>query len=193
MYRCECGTLFRARATNINQGVTKSCGCYQKQTAREKRTTHGLYNNPLYHIWNAMVSRCTNYNNNAFPDYGGRGIYVCDEWLSVANFIKDMHPTFKEGLSIDRIDNNLGYSKDNCRWVTRYVQNRNTRRIRSNNTSGYRGVSFCKTSNKYMAKIGINGKKEYLGIFCTAVEAAIAYDSFIAINNLEHTVNNIGK
>jgi hypothetical protein len=90
------------------------------------------YHGPQYmqerHIWLGMKNRCHNPKNPAYPRYGGRGIFVCDEWVNdFDKFYEDMGPRPK-GLALDRIDNNKGYSKENCRWVTYKENNRNTRR-----------------------------------------------------------------
>lgn len=100
-----------------------------------------------------------------------------------------MNDTYKEGLSIDRIDNNKGYSKDNCRWTTRTVQARNKRKLMSTNTSGYKGLCWSKAKNKWLARIKIASKRIHIGIYDDKVEAAKAYDKYITDNNLEHTKN----
>lgn len=186
LYKCFCGNEFKTQISDINKGTTKSCGCFQKQ----RSTTHGLNKHRLYNIWAEMKARCNNQKNKHFNDYGGRGITVCDRWLDVRNFIDDMYPTFKDGLSIDRIDNNKGYSKDNCRWTTNIIQSRNTRLIRINNSSGYRGVSFNKKKKKFVAQIMVNLKYKHLGYFDTAIDGAKAYNNYVINNNLEHTKNN---
>ena len=150
---------------------------------------HGLRKHRLYNAWNSMMQRCNNPKNPQYKHYGGRGIRVCDEWLDVSNFIEDMHPAFKEGLSLDRINNNGNYEPSNCRWATMTVQGRNTRKIRSNNSTGYRGVSWDKEKNKYRVTIKINNKSINVGSFITDIEAAKAYDQYIVDNNLEHTKN----
>jgi len=137
------------------------------------------------------MQRTTNQKNKVFASYGGRGIIVCERWLSIDNFIEDMYPTFKEGLSIDRIDNNGNYEPSNCRWATKSTQVQNTRIIMSTNKSGYRGVSRHKRDKKWLARIGINGKQKHLGRFNTAIEAAKAYDSYVIDNGLEHTINGV--
>lgn len=153
-----------------------------------KRKTHGLSGHILYAKWVNMMHRCYSKNNKRYFDWGGRGITVCDRWHNVANFIEDMYPSYINGLTLDRKDNDKGYSKDNCRWVEDVVQKRNTRVLNKANTSGYRCVSKT-NSNKYRTQIKVNRKKIHIGTFDTALEAAKAYDQYIIENNLEHTKN----
>lgn len=184
-YKCYCGKEFRSRVSRIKTGYTKSCGCHRTKSI----TTHGLKNHRLYGVWFDMKKRCLDINNKSYEYYGGRGIKVCDRWLDIKNFIEDMNDTFQEGLSLDRIDNNKGYSPDNCRWATKETQSRNTRKIRSNNTSGYRGVYWYKNDKKWKAQIQVQYKIIRIGTFKTPLEAAKAYDQYIIDNNLEHTRN----
>jgi hypothetical protein len=144
----------------------------------------------LYNAWRNMMNRCNNKNNPTYKYYGERGITVCDRWIDAKNFIEDMYPTYIEGLTIDRIDNNGGYSKNNCRWTTKKIQTRNTRVLHSHNSSGFRGVYFDKKINKFVARIKINSKNIWLGSFITASDAGNIYDKYIEDNNLEHTKNN---
>jgi hypothetical protein len=189
LYQCACGNKFRAMTSDIKNGHTSSCGCYHKALV----TIHGLRGHPIYSVWKGMVTRTTNPKAKDFINYGGRGIAICSEWLSVANFIEDMYPTYEEGLTIDRIDNDLGYNKFNCRWATKNVQQRNKRIIQINNTSGFRGVSFNKKRNKWLAQIMVDGKIKRLGYFHTALDGAYAYNEYIKANNLEHTKNIIDE
>jgi len=96
---------------------------------RKRRTTH-----PIYNTWRGMIERCTNPNHKAWPRYGGRGITVCPEWRVSANFQRDMGPSWRPGLSIDRIDNDGNYEPGNCRWTTAKVQRVNSQRINLINT-----------------------------------------------------------
>lgn len=125
-----------------------------------------------------MKSRCSNEKNTRYSDYGGRGIKVCDEWLnSFESFYRDMGEGYKEGLQIDRIDNNRGYSKDNCRWVYRSINARNQRK-RKNSTSKYKGVSLVKGKDvrPWRTLITLKSRQKHLGYYPTELEAAVAYN-----------------
>lgn len=192
IFKCYCGNEFKAQVQNVKNKTTKSCGCHNIAKTVERnisRSTHNLTKHRLYSIWNNMIRRCEKENNKSFSDYGIRGINVCEEWHSVENFINDMYPTFCEGLTLDRKDNDLGYSKSNCRWTNRTIQSRNRRVIRSDNTSGYKGV--FKKGNSFVVKIGVNRKSINLGYFKNKKDGAIAYNNYVIDNNLEHTLNII--
>lgn len=124
---CDCGAVKVVTGYNLKNGLVKSCGCYHNDYWREQRTTHGLSKTSVYNAWSNMKRRCLNPRHPQYSEYGGRGITVSDEWLSFDSFFADMgHPP--AGTSLDRIDNNKGYSKENCRWATKHQQVRNTRR-----------------------------------------------------------------
>jgi hypothetical protein len=185
LYQCCCGKEFRTIIYNVESKHTTSCGCYHSDVI----TKHGLAKHPMYGVWRSMIGRTTKETTDSYKFYAPRGIIVCKRWLSVENFIEDMSPSYVEGLTIDRINNDLGYFKENCRWATKSTQARNTRRLKSTNTSGYRGVNFSRSINRWVARVGINGDRKYLGYFNTALEAAIARDTYIIENCLGHTLN----
>ena len=181
LYKCQCGNEFKARSDAVNSNNTLSCGCIKQNISKNK----------LYFVWQNMISRCYNKKDEYYKNYGGRGIKVCERWMDINNFIEDMYSSYKEGLTIDRINNDGNYEHFNCRWSTRSVQSRNTRILHSHNTSGYRGVSFDNNRNKWHSYISINRKRKFIGYFNTALEAAKAYDRYVIDNNLEHTINGV--
>jgi hypothetical protein len=139
------------------------------------QATHGAHKTRLYNTWAAMRQRCSNSKDARYSNYGERGITVCAEWRESFPTFRDWALTngYGEGLEIDRRDNNGDYSPENCRWVTR-SENLMNRRMNSNNTSGFKGVSA--SGDKWEARIGANGSSEYLGRFATPEAAAHAYD-----------------
>lgn len=138
---CDCGGEAVSSRQSLCEGKTKSCGCLNKEINRNRVLTHGLSKTGIYKVWCAMIQRCLNKNNKQFLDYGGRGIKVSDSWRSFENFLADMG-TPKTGMTIERIDNNLGYSKENCKWVSRAEQQRN-RRV--NRLATINGQTLCIT------------------------------------------------
>jgi hypothetical protein len=101
-----------------------------------EQESHGMSNSPIYKKWMGMKKRCQNPNDISYHLYGGRGITVCEEWQSFSNFYRDMGKTFKEGLSLERIDNEKGYFKDNCKWITMFEQASNKRNVKMYSYNG---------------------------------------------------------
>lgn len=156
---------------------------------RKKLEKHGDYRKPLWTSYNDMKQRCKNKNFKQWKDYGGRGITVCPEWEKSYLAFREwaMKNGYVEGLTIDRIDNDSGYSPDNCRWVDHSIQKTNMRK-RKDNQSGYIGVSCRKDTSKYTSYIWLYGKRTLLGCYDTALEAVEARDRHIIENKLPHNL-----
>lgn len=131
--RCDCGNTKVIRGKCLSGGITKSCGCYAKEVMSSIKKKHGDNGTRLYAIWDSMRQRCYNKNNKAYPNYGGRGISVCEEWNDYNNFKKwsidsgyDINAT-RGKCTLDRIDVNSDYTPCNCRWVDMKSQSNNKR------------------------------------------------------------------
>lgn len=135
--RCDCGNKKTVVLQNLKSGGVRSCGCLNKEIAPERgrrskigerSKIHGDFGTKLYGVWAAMKRRCFNPNAAYYADYGGRGITVCDEWLEYPAFKEWAITTgYAEGMSIERIDVDKGYSPSNCAWIPLKEQNRNKR------------------------------------------------------------------
>ncbi len=131
---CDCGKELLVDSSNLSSGSSLSCGCGRIRTvhgnARRKRV------HPIYRAWQEMIRRCADSSREGWDNYGGRGIKVCEQWLTFENFRADMMPSWRTGLSLGRINNDESYCKENCQWETRKQQNNNTRRNRVINALG---------------------------------------------------------
>lgn len=138
--KCECGNEKIIQGARLRNGQTQSCGCLwiEKITKHEHRKDKQT--SKTYQSWKHMIQRCTNFNDKEYKNYGGRGIVVDEQWMKFENFLKDMGESSIEKYMIDRIDNNKGYYKENCRWVTSRQSARNRR---SNHLITHNGKIQC--------------------------------------------------
>lgn len=120
--QCECGNEILAIASNLKKGNTTTCGCWRK--------THGLTKSKIYGVWKSMLRRCEKPNETGFKNYGGRGIKVCERWHIFENFFADMGHAPEEGYTLDRINNDGNYCKENCKWSDWTEQHGNKRNSR---------------------------------------------------------------
>lgn len=127
--KCDCGNETVVQGNHLREGQTKSCGCLRAELVSKAQATHRLTKSRTYKSWISMKTRCDDHKNEAYGNYGGRGIKVCDDWYSFENFLRDMGERPK-GKTLDRKDNNKGYYKDNCRWATICEQENNRRNNR---------------------------------------------------------------
>lgn len=186
LWRCKCdceeGKEVLVIGPSLKRGKTQSCGCLQIEKARDrsnKHKTHGMTSTPEYKAWLAMKHRCYYPKDISYSRYGARGITVCDRWLySFENFYVDMGSKPSPKYSIERKDNSLGYSPDNCIWATAKQQARNRR---DNRLLTFQGVT--KTIAEWA---------ETLGIQPTVISNRIA-DGWSIKRTLTEPINNTGR
>ena len=121
--KCDCGNQHIVSSGKLAQGKSKSCGCYALEIRSKSLEKHGITSGGkprTFVIWNGMKARCLNPKSTSYPNYGGRGIRICDQWLNFENFhYWAISNGYRDDLEIDRIDNDGNYCPENCRWVTK--------------------------------------------------------------------------
>ena len=127
--QCVCGNRLDVVGSSLRNGHTTSCGCFRHEKRVDMKRTHGEFATPLYRVWMGIKARCRNPNSRTYPDYGGRGITVCEEWIDDYVAFRDwsLAKGYAPGLQIQRIDNDGNYEPDNCMWADGPSQMRRTR------------------------------------------------------------------
>lgn len=151
---CKCGNRKTVNAYTLVSSLSKSCGCLRREITIQRSTTHGASvggkATRLYQCWASMIQRCTNPRASHYSYYGGRGITVSKEWIeSFQTFAHDMG-SMPEGSSIERINNDGQYCKENCEWATKAQQSRNRRSVTA---LTYNGITMCQIDWASMANI----------------------------------------
>jgi len=162
---CACGARTTVASGSLVTGNTTSCGCVLKEAI----TKHGNSGKSSYNTWRAMVRRCNNPEDKDYGRYGGKGIRVCERWLTYENFVTDMGEP-EGSQTLDRKDPYGNYEPDNCRWASLSDQARN-HRLHANNRSGFTGV-YTVYEEKWMARIS-NNKKVFYSKVCKTFEEAV--------------------
>ena len=161
--KCECGNVKNYLPGNVKR-TTKSCGCYHKENLTNRNRSRGR--NPdrrkTRMCWYQMMYRCYNTKCGAYKNYGGRGITVCDEWHTFENFLRDMG-TRPKTLTLERMDNNKGYSPENCKWVTKGEQTRNRRNNKHFELFGEK-ISYEEAHRKYGISTSTIKKRLAIGL-----------------------------
>lgn len=152
--RCDCGNVVTLRGSSLRSGNNRSCGCFRRESEKTRCITHGGTNTRLYHIWVNMIQRCSNANRPDFLRYGGGGVQVCEDWKNFESFQEwSLANGYQEWLTIDRKDNNKGYSPENCRWADVITQANNKR---TNHYLEYNGKRL--TIAQWASTLGVNPK-----------------------------------
>jgi hypothetical protein len=179
---CDCGTEKTVALNAMRNGNTLSCGCAGSEaTASRNRSnaTHGLREHPLYHTWISMLKRCENPKAKQWANYGGRGIAICERWRAIENFIEDMYPTHRVGLSLERTNNNLGYSPENCLWATQTTQCRNKR---TNRLISYQGRNITMVEAVEIAGLNYGTVRSRLTSYGWPISRALGHEFGEPIN-----------
>lgn len=172
----------RCRVDGCESPPNNGLYCYSHCIDRSRdpksiRSYHSMRRSLEYSSWQNMINRCNNRNSNTYAYYGGRGIRVCSAWLDFRAFYSDMGSRPTASHTLERIDADGDYEPSNCCWATKQRQSVN-QRMRTDNTSGYRGVSWSKSRSKWVSQIRCDATQIHIGLFEDAAEAAWYRDQY---------------
>ena len=194
---CDCGQTKIIDYHHLQSGHTKSCRCYAKEQTSKAKKTHGMSTHSLYVLWYDMKLRCEDSRHDSYELYSSKGRDICEEWKNDMSAFMDwaLNNGWKKGLVLDREDNSLGYSPENCRFVT-YKENSHNSDIQRRSKTGYAGVWYEQGGGKYQSYIhGVdilpNNRKKHLGRFDTAEQAVAARNNYIKVHKLPHRIQEI--
>jgi hypothetical protein len=199
---CSCGNTLVSRVDALQSGATVSCGCYNKEVTSKINSTHGMLDTNTYSSWDSMKQRCLNPKSTRYDFY--KDIPICEKWMEFEGFYEDMGDR-PDGTTLDRIDNSLGYCKENCRWATGSYQSKNQgkRKVSDSPLSKYKGVSldkrqksgkkwsFSVTKNYVTFRMCCNGELEAAAYFdyCTK----LLYSGQVTLNNVGYELTEEQK
>lgn len=153
---CDCGTVKSFTLKVLRRGDTKSCCCLKNEASSRRLRTHGKTGTRTYSCYKNILTRCFSVKGKSFSYYGAKGITICDRWLKFENFLADMGEC-PDGLTIERLRNDLGYSRRNCEWASRLTQGRNRASVRKIHHNGE-----VKTCREWAEFLGIKGHTLYM-------------------------------
>lgn len=188
LYKCPvCNDNFEVMTKSVLSGSSTKC----RDCSNKKRRKFNIKNNRIYVMWRNMKARCLNAKHDHYKYYGAIGITIDSAWVNDYDCFQDwaLSNGYTDELTIDREDVLEGYTASNCRFVGADIQAQNQRLLRSTNTSGYRGVNFNISLDKWIARCYLDDKRVHIGSFDNPKDGAIAYDNFIILNNLEQPLN----
>lgn len=177
--RCDCGEVITKTIGNLRSGHSKSCGCLRSTTTSREKTTHGMYGTPTHRSWTSMLTRCKNPKNHKYPDYGGRGIEVCERWHAFENFLADMGER-PLGTTIGRQNNDGHYEPENCQWEGGKDQGRNKR-----NTRAFEHDGITATLGEHCERLCLNPATIKSRIYLYGWDVERAFNTPIRANNQE--------
>ena len=192
--KCECGNRTIVAGNELREGETKSCGCLIRDVLIKQNTKHNLCHSRGYKSWSQMIQRCENPKATFYIHYGGRGIKVCEHWHKFENFYEDMG-NCPDNLELNRINNNNGYFKENCKWSSKQEQMRNTR---SNINITFKGKTQCISAWAQELNINIHTLFNRINTYKWSIEKAFTtpvrkMDTRIEISNKIFIINNQAK